>query len=255
MSVISNNLKYLRKQKGWTQGQLADELMVKRPVIGAYEEERAEPKIKTLQQIAGLFHLTVDDLISRDLSKRQKPSRTFDVLAVTVNNEGDETISLVAEKAAAGYTNGYADPEFMEELPQLQVPLLGQGTFRAFEISGDSMLPVLPGSWVIGKYIGQWQDVKEGERYIIVTAEDGILFKRIGPFNQTSICMISDNRHYEPFDLPKEEVIEIWEAHALLSTTLPEPDKEHDPLKGLTIEINALRNEVEQLKSHVRPQP
>lgn len=253
MSVISKNLKHLRKQKGWTQGRLAEELMVKRPVIGAYEEERAEPKIKTLQQLAHVFDLTVDDLISRDLTKRSPRPSGFEVLAVTVNQEGEETISLVADKASAGYTNGYADPEFMEELPQLQLPLFGQGTFRAFEVKGDSMLPILSGSWIIGKYLEQWQEVKEGSRYIVVTHSEGILFKRMGSVGQQSVRLISDNTTYEPFDVPKEEVIELWEARAVLFTSLPEPDKETDPLKGLTAEIAALRNEVELVKSHVRP--
>ena len=50
MSNISGNLKYLRKQKGHTQQQFADAMEIKRSLIGAYEEDRAEPKYDLLKK-------------------------------------------------------------------------------------------------------------------------------------------------------------------------------------------------------------
>ncbi|HEY1021913.1 MAG TPA: helix-turn-helix transcriptional regulator, partial [Flavisolibacter sp.] len=46
MSFANKNLKYLRKLRGWTQEEFAQKLRIKRSLLGAYEEERAEPRIE-----------------------------------------------------------------------------------------------------------------------------------------------------------------------------------------------------------------
>ena len=50
MGKISDNIKYLRKKQGFTQQQFADVMQIKRSLVGAYEEERAEPKYDLLQK-------------------------------------------------------------------------------------------------------------------------------------------------------------------------------------------------------------
>ena len=52
MGKISDNIKYLRKKQGLTQQQFADVMEIKRSLVGAYEEERAEPKYDLLQKFA-----------------------------------------------------------------------------------------------------------------------------------------------------------------------------------------------------------
>lgn len=68
MSQASKNLKYLRKLRGWTQEEFALKLRIKRSLLGAYEEERAEPRIEVLEVVADMFKLTLDDLLRRDVS-------------------------------------------------------------------------------------------------------------------------------------------------------------------------------------------
>jgi len=65
MSIISSNIKFLRKKKGLTQQQFADQIGIKRSLVGAYEEERAEPKYDLLKIIASFFEITVDDFIMK----------------------------------------------------------------------------------------------------------------------------------------------------------------------------------------------
>ena len=72
MSYLNHNIKFLRKEKGFTQADLAERIGVKRSLIGAYEEHRAEPKIETIQKIAYLFSITLDELINQDLSKGER---------------------------------------------------------------------------------------------------------------------------------------------------------------------------------------
>ena len=53
---LDKTLKSMRKLKNWTQQQLADRVGLKRSVIGAYEEGRAEPKIESLLALS-LIHI------------------------------------------------------------------------------------------------------------------------------------------------------------------------------------------------------
>src|SRR5690606_34640222 len=187
MGYIAANLKYFRKKKGLTQQQLADKLNVKRPVIGAYEEARAEPKSELLKEMAIFFSITVDELVGETLSdryfERKKKlaqqeafniGKQLKVLSITVDQQNRENIELVPAKASAGYLNGYADPEFISELPRFHLPMLKGGTFRAFELKGDSMLPLLPGTVVVAEYQDNWNQVKSGATYVLLTKNDGI---------------------------------------------------------------------------------
>ena len=61
---IDQTLKSMRKLNGWTQEQLAKRVGLKRSLIGAYEEGRAEPKIESLLAFSKLFNLSIDDMIS-----------------------------------------------------------------------------------------------------------------------------------------------------------------------------------------------
>ncbi|MEO6837513.1 MAG: helix-turn-helix transcriptional regulator, partial [Ginsengibacter sp.] len=58
MSLAGKNLKYLRGLRGWTQEEFATKLGIKRSLIGAYEEERADPRIDVLEIISEIFKVT-----------------------------------------------------------------------------------------------------------------------------------------------------------------------------------------------------
>ena len=52
---LDQTLKSMRKLNGWTQEQLAKRVGLKRSLIGAYEEGRAEPKIESLLAFSKLI--------------------------------------------------------------------------------------------------------------------------------------------------------------------------------------------------------
>src|SRR5690606_5504548 len=131
MSIVSQNLKYLRRRSGLTQEQMAEKIGIKRSLLGAYEEGRADPRLNNLLKISEIFGIAVDNLIGIDLTQNSPtdalPKKTGGapkVLAITVDNQDNENIEIVPQKAAAGYLNGYADPEYIEELPKFQLPVL-----------------------------------------------------------------------------------------------------------------------------------
>ena len=255
MSLIKN-IKFLRKKKGFTQETFALALGINRPSVGAYEEGRADPRLTTLSKMAELFEISVDELINEDLTKENYvPKQNVKVLAVTVDENADEEyIQLVPTKAAAGYTNGYADPEYLTDLPRFHLPVLPKGgTYRAFEISGDSMLPLLSGSIVIGKYVEQLPYIKNGNTYVLVTKSEGVVYKRVFNYleEKGKLFLVSDNKSYSPYEIDPSEVMEIWEAKAYISVEFPDPNSNEqlsmDQLMGM---IGNLRNDVEQLKKN-----
>jgi DNA-binding XRE family transcriptional regulator len=246
---------------GLTQEQMAIQLGIKRSLLGAYEEGRADPRISNLLKFAEIFALPVDQLINHDLTKNgvcpdaepvKKVSGHLKVLSITVDKNDKENIELVPQKAAAGYLNGYSDPEYIEELPRFQLPVLpANATYRAFEISGDSMLPLRSGTIIIGQYVEDAASVKNGKTYVLVTKDEGIVYKRIYRYseNRELFCLASDNRQYSTYDVNGNDFLEIWEAKAFISTELPDPDDESEiTLKRLAEIVLDLQQEVIKLK-------
>ncbi len=227
---------------------MAEKLDIKRSLIGAYEEGRAEPKLSTLVNIAHLFDISLDSLITQDLSAATKPAAgkaqatggNLRVLTITVDEDQRENIELVPLKASAGYLNGYADPEYIEELPRFRLPMLGNsGTFRAFEISGDSMLPIASGTVIVGRFVEDWSTIKDGTPCIIVSQKEGVVFKRIyNKIKDTAMLRLhSDNPLYSPYELHIEDVVEIWEARSYISSTFPIADLSLDKLSSIVLDL------------------
>jgi transcriptional regulator with XRE-family HTH domain len=254
---VTSNIRHLRKNAGYTQAQLAEKLDIKRSLVGAYEEGRAEPKLSTLVNVARLFDITLDELITADVSDPLFKSGAatgnsqggkLRVLAITVDQDERENIELVPQKASAGYLNGYADPEFIEELPRFRLPTLGKGgTYRAFEISGDSMLPISSGTVIVGRYVEDWSQVKDGTPCIIVSEKEGVVFKRVyNKLQETSTLRLhSDNPIYSPYEVHLEDVLEIWEAKSYISSTFPIADLSLDKLSSIVLD---LQKEMQKLK-------
>ncbi|MCI5059349.1 MAG: helix-turn-helix domain-containing protein, partial [Flavobacteriales bacterium] len=152
-----------------TQEQFAIKIGVKRSLIGAYEEGRAEPKLSTILNMCSYFKISLDELIQNNLSDKPFNEVSRDrikgdgmrilPIAVSADDESKELATLVPVKAAAGYLDGYGDVDFIQELPKFSFPfneLPQDRTYRVFQINGDSMLPVPEGSYIIGEYILDW---------------------------------------------------------------------------------------------------
>ncbi len=251
MSIISSNIKFLRKKKGLTQQSFADQVGIKRSLVGAYEEERAEPKYELLKVIASFFDVSIDDFIKQKIDDKWQPAPkgNLRILSISVDKEDNENIELVPLKASAGYLNGYADPEYVAQLPKFYLPMFKQGTYRAFEIKGDSMLPLVSGTIIIGEYVENWADVKGGETYVIISKSDGVVYKRVGgKFRENKkLKLISDNPVYEPYEINAEDVLEIWKAKGYISTQLPLPTPE-PTMESLTTMMAQMQRSISNLQ-------
>ncbi|GAB3013029.1 hypothetical protein GCM10027051_15310 [Niabella terrae] len=216
MSVANTNLKYLRKLRGWTQDEFASRLNIKRSLLGAYEEQRAEPRIDVLETVSDMFKLTLDDLLRRDLSE-QSANYLSKRRAIKLASAPTQ-IPFVPAKAAAGYLTGYADYEFIDELNTFTLPMLSGGNYRAFEIFGDSMLPTPSGSVIVGEKVEAVDSLKNNTPCILVSRNDGIVYKRVQKSKaRNKLTLVSDNPSYQPYSINSDEVLEMWEAQYIIS--------------------------------------
>jgi len=251
---VNENIRFLRKKRGWTQEMFSKKIGIKRSLVGAYEEGRSDPRLNNLLKICDTFNISLDNILKKDVSilseknYKSNENQKVKVLSITVDNTGDENIELINQKASAGYLNSYSDFEFIEQLPKFQLPFLNfSGTHRAFEIKGDSMLPLTSGTIVIGKYIENLDYIKDGKNYILLTKNDGIVYKRVEVL-ENELKLISDNKSYEVYNIGINDIIEIWEGIAFFSLDFPNPNNDLNTLKS---HINALYSDINDIKNKI----
>ena len=246
MSIAGQNLKYLRKLRGWTQEEFATKLGIKRSLIGAYEEERADPRLDVLEILADMFKLSLDELLLKDLS-----NNTDNYLAKRrqqkMMSADRNLIHFVPVKAAAGYLASYADTEFIDELNTFTLPMLAGGNYRAFEIIGDSMLPTPSGSIIVGEKIENTSDIKNSQAYIVVSRNEGIVYKRVekNGRSKNKLTLVSDNPQYQPYQVNAEDVMELWQAQMVISKISLQQRWDVNSLASM---VNNLQSQVSTLK-------
>ncbi|MFW5916298.1 MAG: XRE family transcriptional regulator [Bacteroidota bacterium] len=259
---FSKNIRLLRKRRKRTQDDVAQALNIKRSTLSGYENEVAQPGIEALIAFSEYFNVAVDTLIKVDLSgltekQLSQLEKGYDVylkgsnlrvLTTTVDRDDNENIELVNERAKAGYQRGFADPEFIRELPTFQLPFLPkEKKFRTFQVSGDSMLPIPDGSWITGEFIQDWLSVNNGEACIILTLNEGVVFKIVENRlkEERKLIVHSLNPSYESYEIPAEEIKEIWQFRHFISHELPEPGI---PSSQIIQRITRLQQEIAKLK-------
>ncbi len=257
--LLGLNIKHLRKIRNLTQDQLADKIGVNRAMIGSYEEGRAVPKLPALQILSHYFNVSIDNLVNTDLSTENSSTgevqnidstgKNLRVLTTLVDRDNKELITLVPVKASSGYTKGYADADFVETLPKFSLPfpeLSKERTCRAFQISGNSMEPIPSGAYIICEYQQNWSDVKSGKTYIVVTKDDGVVYKRLYISDDNTVLLKSDNPEYNPYTIPLNSISEMWRALGYINFSLPEPDELH--MGKLAAMIYKMQDEIDELK-------
>lgn len=249
--MIQANIRHLRTLKGFSQELFADELGWTRSVVGSYEEGRSEPSIERLIEVSNYFDIPIDILVRNDL-RAAKDTSFIEVgnkrvlFPVTVNEMNEDLIDIIPTKASAGYLAGYADPEYIEQLQKIKLPFLPTGTHRAFPIKGDSMLPVKDGSFVVARFVEDVNDIKEGRTYIVLTKEDGLVYKRVYRYGDNHLLLHSDNKVYKPYEVMLGNVLELWEFTCCINTQ--EYDEAELKLSSIMTMFQDLKVELKSIK-------
>jgi transcriptional regulator with XRE-family HTH domain len=263
---FSENLKLLRSRRGRSQVDLSNLLNIKRTSLSGYELGTSYPTFDTLISISAFFKISIDKLLKVQLNaiselQLSELEKGYDidlkgnrmrVLATTVDSDNIENIELVNIAAKAGYRNGFADPDFIKVLPTFQMPFLSRSKkYRTFQISGDSMPPVTNGSYVTAEYIENWTLIKDGFPYIVLTKDDGVVFKNV--INQIdqkkNLLLCSTNDSYKPYEIDISEILEIWKFVNYIETT---PPQQNVSKKSLQSAVTKLQNDVETFKKMIK---
>lgn len=213
--------------------------------------KRTKPGYDVLMSIINEFDINPDYLFGKDdqmrRSENKKPA-TYSGMpqVVAVNPSGNENVVYVPIKARAGYLNGYGDTDYIETLPTFNMPHLTNGTYRCFEVYGNSMVRTFfDGDLVFGKYVESLSDVKDGRVYVIVSKDDGIVLKRV--INRIEergkLILKSDNKNgnYPTYTIDAEDIMEVWYVTMFASKQMPEPVDIYDRLHELESQIVELK--------------
>lgn len=236
--MIGNNLKLLRKQFSKSQDEISKALGLKRSTYSGYENAVAQPSLDIVTNICDYYSISTDTILRNDLAtfsenqwkglqrswKQTAKGSGLRILSAQVSENNDELIEMIPVKATAGYAAGYADPEFIKELPTIRLPFLSKNRkHRTFPISGDSMPPVSDGSFVVGEFIEDWTSILSDTPCIVVTKDNGIVFKILeNNLNENKTFLLSStNAFYETYAVPLNDIIEIWRFRCYISMELP----------------------------------
>lgn len=263
---FGSNIQLLRKRKRISQEDLANEIEIKRSSLSGYEIGNSEPNFSTLLRFSDFFKVSLDKLLKQNLKLVSEiylaqleqgvdidiTGGKLRVLATTVDAQNEENIELVPVKAKAGYATGFGDPDFIKVLPTFQLPFLDKNKkFRTFQISGDSMPPVSDKSWVTGEFVQNWKTIKDGYPYIVVTENDGVVFKvAYKQFEKNqSLLLCSTNPIYKPYEININEVQEVWKFVNYISSEIPEPNLTKDQLSSTMLNM---QKEIREIKNTLR---
>lgn len=261
MGKIAQNIKHLRSLKGLTQEQFSAELEISKSRVGSYEEGRSEPPIDTLIELSNFFKIPIDALVKNDLTLGQDDAfidignqRVLFPMRVDENN--NDVIEVVTKEASAGYLQGYSDTEYVANLPIMSLNFLPTGKHRAFPIKGDSMHPwVKDGDVVVGEYLESVKQVKNNWCYIILTRNEGLVYKRVftSKLDDGYLTLSSDNKIYQPYLLHLSDVLEIWQFKLNLCIGQYEEDEINPAnilnlMRSVGIELKDLKTRIQNLE-------
>ncbi len=226
---LGSNLKFLRLRKSWTQEMLSRFLGIKRSSYKDYELNSVKPSLRCLIKISEIFSVSIDDLIRVDLrlifdqweAEQHKGSiieTEARTLVVSVDTDGEQNVDWLTPEVYDRYLQEFNRPAFIQELPKIQLPMLEEGTFRAFTLLDHEMSPDLPkGAIFLGKYVKNISDIENFQPYLILHQTYGLICRNILMIPETESMMLFSNFRPSSFNtVPYHEVKEIWAYQAVL---------------------------------------
>ncbi len=253
-----SNIRHLRTNQKLSQDVMAKTLDISRVKLNALENGNTKnPTLDDLLRFSEYFGIGIDSMLKVDLSQLT-PTKLGElqagndyyttgtklrVLATTVNSDNNDNIELVPVKAKAGYAAGYGDPDFIATLPVFSMPHLPQNRkYRMFPTTGDSMHPVPENAYVIGEYLEDWTSIKNETACIVITKNEGIVFK-LATMKGKTMQLKSLNAIYTPYEVPVGEILEVWKFKNYIADALPEPET---PIQEVARVLNEIKGILKQ---------
>ena len=203
--------------------------------------KKTKPGYDVLKAIITEFDINPDYLFGRDEQIFRSESKSISYSGmpkvIAVDQAENENVIYVPVKARAGYLNGYGDADFVETLPAFHMPHLTNGSYRCFEVQGNSMSPTFSeGDMVFGKYVENLLDIKGDKIYVVISKDDGIVLKRalnqIEKSNKLILKSDNSNGEYPSYSIDAKEIMEVWEVTMFASKEIPRVQGVHHKVKN-----------------------
>lgn len=233
MSYFGKNIRKIRNVKKWTQSHFADLFALSRASIGAYEEERAEPRIDTVMQIARYFNLSLDELLTKELTVNALYK--FDIFKPKLQQRSGENLQLtcipfVSSELLAAFLKQHKNPAFINNLPQLVLPVQKSTTYLAFQINKTLKQVLLKVTEIddILVFKACKNNEMNGQHYYLYFDQQTIIF----------------NQKKNMPDIPTKA---LWELMLIVS--------QQQSLETIKIQLNRLEQKVDRLLPHKKTPP
>ena len=168
-----------------------------------------------LKKAAEIFDFNPEFLIT---GQGERFRNRDSLIEFQAHEEINKTIVHIPITAKAGYADQFNNPAFASEIKFYSLPMdyYRHGSFRSFEVEGDSMEPVLNNGEIVvcTKLDDQplWQNnIKTGYVYVVITQND-IVVKRVINLlkDEKTLQLVSDNTNYPDIIVQQEDIHEIW---------------------------------------------
>lgn len=228
MSFFGKNIKKIRSVRGLSQQAFADLFDLKRGTLGAYEEGRSEPKIETIIKIANYFSISIDDILTHELTVNELLRFKGDLttFANEVKQDLFPSIPFVADFKKNDYVEFYNKPNFIDELPCIQLPTNADKTLRAFEVSDLEMTNQGKGFYPKDIIIGEKVSVSQIEKlssgtYVMILTAEKLIFRKLFLVNgKVNLRAAHDTITDEKIEV--SDIKELWQICHVFFKRLPE---------------------------------
>ena len=220
MSYISKNIKKIRGIKGLSQSAFADLFAIKRASVGAYEEERAEPRIAKVIEIAKHFGITLDDFLQKEITVNDL--YRFDRLQeglVLKQGSNVQKLRYRSSLCSVPYVSEYHRLDYFrqkgrtEAFSTLQLPL-PEGEYCAFEI-GDNLMSYGGEGWqkgdiaVVAPFAERPQECELHKPYLIELPQKWLL-RRVKSCTPQELLLTADAPDSYVENYPVDSIVKIW---------------------------------------------
>lgn len=246
MSFFGKNIKKIRGVKGLSQQAFAEVFSLKRATLGAYEEGRSEPKIDTIIKVANYFSISIDDMLTKEITVNQLLS--FDGGITTDVNQvvkaGFTEVPFVNALNSNMFIDDFKTSQNYSSLPTILIPaeassqLLAVTVQDLFMVSNEEGL--FPNDVVVGESIVS-KDLVQGD-VVIALVQDELLIRRYDA-SSAGINLLADHVNIPPIAIPYEVAVHFWKVSYVFLKRYPKFASK------LEARINLLDAELKRLSS------
>ncbi|NDI98647.1 helix-turn-helix domain-containing protein [Flavobacterium sp. LaA7.5] len=231
--MFGKNLKKIRSVHGMSQQEFAELFDLKRATLGAYEEDRSNPKLETVVKIAKHFSIGIEDLLTKELTVNRllRFNEAITVVPGEPQTKGIEGIACITENNKEDFIKQYSIANNISniQLYHVYLPHVNGAHKLALVINDLTMSGgangYLPKDMVIGTQVPLNEIEKvNGELVLAVTAKD-IFFRKMS-YQGDKAVLKANHPGVEPIVLNTSEILGMWVVIHLFRYTLPTNDNE-----------------------------